>query len=312
MFYVGCQAVLVAMMVAAKVVYSMKVLYIVLGLFAVLYRYKLKHIMLVRKSTVLLGHSSHVFLYLFIDIHSSSLFHYFHSIAAFMTREFFIAIDPITTVHMGICNSNDTLARAASLVRALRDRHEDFMHGEENLKEHAATHYMDPEARRFVEHTATVSKKGEMNGTRRQSRVVHTTLGQHRVSVSVPTHTRTSEDASVVNDEVQNFEESEVAQRTGEAVRLSIHSVTLESIFIGDNRLLLTRSGSAMSPAECENVYNILVKQGCRNTIHLVRLLQWSGEKGNKLPLSSLQVCISLGIPAFHAIDVIDFISSLQ
>jgi len=228
-----------------------------------------------------------------------------------MTREFFIAIDPITTVHMGICNSNDTLARASSLARALRDRHDDFMHGEENLKEHAATHYMDPEARRLVEHTTTVSKKGEMNGTRRQSRVVHTALGQHRVSVSVPTHTRSSDDASVANDEVQNIEESKVVQRTGEAVKLSIQTVTLDSIFIGENRLLLTRSGSAMSPADCENVYNILVKQGCRNTAHLVRLLQWSDEKGNKWPLSSLQVCISLGIPAFHAMDVIDFISAL-
>ena len=35
----GCQAVLVAMMVAAKVVYSMNVLYIILAIFAVLYRY---------------------------------------------------------------------------------------------------------------------------------------------------------------------------------------------------------------------------------------------------------------------------------
>ena len=258
-------------MMAAKVVYSMNVLYIVLGLFAILY-----------------------------------------SIAAFMTREFFIAIDPITTVHMGICNSKNTLDRASSLARALRDRHTDFMQGEENLKEHAATHYMDPDARRLVVHTTTVSKKGENSGTRRQSRVVHTALGQHRVSVSVPTHTHTSEDARVAVDDVQNFEESEMAQPTGEAARLSIQSVTLDSIFLGDNRLLCSRGGSAMSPTECEHVYNILLKQGCRNTAHLVRLLQWKAEKSDNSPLSSLQVCISLGIPAFYAMDVIDFISSLQ
>lgn len=231
-----------------------------------------------------------------------------------MTREFFIAIDPITTVHMGICNSADTLTRAAALAGALRDRHEDFMHGEENLKEHAATHYMDPEARRLVEHTTLVGTNNENKGTRRQSRVVHTALGQHRVSVSTPIHTqtRTTDSATIDIDEVQNIEENEVTQSTGDVARLSALTVALDDIFIGENRLLLSEGGSAMSAAECEHIYNILVKQGCRNTAHLVRLLRWSGEKNDKLPLSALQVCISLGIPAFHAIDIIDFMSSLQ
>lgn len=62
-----------------------------------------------------------------------------------MTREFFIAIDPITAVHMGICNAPRTLQRAEALAEALKDRHKAFMQDPRNLSEYAAMHYMDEE-----------------------------------------------------------------------------------------------------------------------------------------------------------------------
>jgi hypothetical protein len=64
-------------------------------------------------------------------------------VAAFMTREFFIAIDPITTVHMGICNAPNTLRRAAALAEAVKERHQAFMSDPGNLQEYAAMHYME-------------------------------------------------------------------------------------------------------------------------------------------------------------------------
>jgi hypothetical protein len=60
-----------------------------------------------------------------------------------MTREFFIAIDPITTVHMGICNAPNTLRRAAALAEAVKERHQAFMSDPSNLQEYAAMHYME-------------------------------------------------------------------------------------------------------------------------------------------------------------------------
>jgi hypothetical protein len=64
-------------------------------------------------------------------------------VAAFMTREFFIAIDPITTVHMGICNAPNTLRRAAALAEAVKERHQAFMSDPSNQQEYAAMHYME-------------------------------------------------------------------------------------------------------------------------------------------------------------------------
>jgi gamma-glutamyl:cysteine ligase YbdK (ATP-grasp superfamily) len=66
-----------------------------------------------------------------------------------MTREFFIAIDPITTVHMGICNAPKTLSRARALAAAIRSRHREFTDDPDNLPEYAAMHYMDKEVRKY-------------------------------------------------------------------------------------------------------------------------------------------------------------------
>lgn len=68
-----------------------------------------------------------------------------------MTREFFIAIDPITAVHMGICNAPQTLQRAEALAEALRTRHSAFMRDPRNLAEYAAMHYMDSEVLDAIE-----------------------------------------------------------------------------------------------------------------------------------------------------------------
>jgi hypothetical protein len=72
----------------------------------------------------------------------------FFSIAAFMTREFFIAIDPITSVHMGLCNAPNTIHRAKALAQAIRDRHREFMEDENNFPEYAAMHYLDPSVKK--------------------------------------------------------------------------------------------------------------------------------------------------------------------
>jgi hypothetical protein len=125
------------MVIAAKVIYGSKVLYIMLGVFAVLYRY----------SSRITGCVSGLAPLNARTLTSCVLL---TSVAAFMTREFFIAIDPITTVHMGICNAPNTLRRAAALAEALRSRHKEFTEDPENLSEYAAMHYMDPEVRRAV------------------------------------------------------------------------------------------------------------------------------------------------------------------
>jgi hypothetical protein len=68
-----------------------------------------------------------------------------------MTREFFIAIDPITSVHMGLCNAPDTIHRAKALAQAIRDRHQEFVEDEDNFPEYAAMHYLDPSVKKTAE-----------------------------------------------------------------------------------------------------------------------------------------------------------------
>jgi hypothetical protein len=65
------------------------------------------------------------------------------SLAAFLTREFFIALDPITSLHLGICNAPLTVMRAEKLAAALRRVHEAFKTDPANLQEYKLRHYTE-------------------------------------------------------------------------------------------------------------------------------------------------------------------------
>ena len=228
-----------------------------------------------------------------------------------MTREFFIAIDPITTVHMGICNAPQTLARAHALAAALRARHGDFLQGEENLKEHAATHYMEPQARLFAEQRI-LSDELASSDKKILEKWQHTVRGASLHSAALAAAGLPAEYKA---DEVHNIEDVDDVARDQVISKTKMDRKSdrsrplpaLENIFIGENRLLLTH-GSMMSVAECELVYNILLKQGCRSTAHVVRLLKWSSGCENSQKLS---LFISFGIPAYHAVEAIEYFETL-
>ena len=64
------------------------------------------------------------------------------STAAFFTREFFVAIDPITSLHMGICNCDDTYNKATRLADEISKQHAAFAENPETLDEWKAVNYM--------------------------------------------------------------------------------------------------------------------------------------------------------------------------
>jgi hypothetical protein len=60
----------------------------------------------------------------------------------FMTREMFISIDPITSMHMGLCNCPRTADRAQKLGAALQAYHDEYLSDPANYAEYVAQHYM--------------------------------------------------------------------------------------------------------------------------------------------------------------------------
>lgn len=227
-----------------------------------------------------------------------------------MTREFFIAIDPITTVHMGICNAPDTLARAHALAAALRARHRDFMEDPGNLPEYAAIHYMDAEVRAMAEQRLqrSISSGHGASGAGRSPSHPHKQAAAHqqphlpsqrpeqktlseRKEKEVDRYRHTSNHSAdagcAVYDILENVEEGQdhpqhilpnrdllkPAEKPSEKLLSPKLIPTLEQIFKGDSRLILTHGRSVMSLSESENVYAIIVQQGCRDTSHFTRLI---------------------------------------
>lgn len=69
-----------------------------------------------------------------------------YSVGAKLTREFFIAIDPITSLHMGICKCQETIDRAKRLSEVIRKRLHDYLSSnEENRKNYRDAHYSEME-----------------------------------------------------------------------------------------------------------------------------------------------------------------------
>lgn len=351
------------------------------------------------------------------------------SFAAFMTREFFIAIDPITTVHMGICNAPQTVARARALVKALKHRHDEFIEDSDNEEEYVATHYMEPQARQFVAQHRAASRLASLsahntgndnnnndhnhghssrknhsnnnnnndNGHSSHTNQNSNNTGSNNVhshnicdAAAMPTiHSArsagdveakdepvaaTNDDHSLQQDaneltytpkylvdgnqryttigttynsaaaaqpasqqqqETHDFVVTDFNHTDHDTAPLSLPSsqenvpaqtASLESIFLGE-QCMLRASGSNMSSADCENVYNILRKQGCRSTEHFVSLLKWrcsdatpscaaNAATGKEHGICIIdtdkfyRVCVDLGIPAFHAMEVVIFMRS--
>lgn len=320
-----------------------------------------------------------------------------------MTREFFIAIDPITTVHMGICNAPQTIARARALVTAIKNRHDEFMNDSDNEEEYVATHYMEPNARKIIAQHRAAARLGSLpahsshnHGVNRGANnneagvlsnvasagtgigvrcngagsdahaqedantVVHegpermATVDENEQSIKTKYHVNTHQQYTtsvaanngtgehesetkteeplqqrqINHSEVTDFHSTEREALPNSATPRS--APTLQAILLGENCLLRSARGSSMTTADCGNVYNILVKQGCRSTQHLVTLLRWhctdtvlpdtgsgvSGDGRDSLNISSLdtgrcfKACVTLGIPAFHAMDFIAFLKS--
>ena len=375
-----------------------------------------------------------------------------------MTREFFIAIDPITTLHMGLCNSPSTLRRAKALAVAVQKYHDNFLDDEENVKEYEAIHYTEVNPTHKVLHRRSLSPPRTVNNNIFNSNInvnnsnhsgssggsggaggfVSGMVGggfspksYNRVAVTpepevaraahvpsdggvMPFESNNSvseletkpkpkfhvnphqqyETTTVVDGEVlstvpikidpASFVLEEVAQQkslaeggakdeeegeeecgnfdtagsnqqqnrsptaaattgsnsTANAAKINNALPSLQAVFLSGNSSLLASnssngSGSCMSSADCENVYNILRRQGCRDTEHFLRLLRWqlcnnnsngshsvnhqNGTHGASLHYNHnnyvgavdvskcLAVCMQLGIPAFHAMEVVEY-----
>lgn len=285
-----------------------------------------------------------------------------------MTREFFIAIDPITTVHMGICNAPQTIARAKALVAALKSRHLEFMEDSDNEEEYVATHYMDPQARlnvtqqRAAKRLASLPAVHSNSNSNKQLGTAGPAVNQDRAVNNLQSSSRSTAGAaassaagvrvhcdrdceqvttigaysqrqpqqhqSAISHEVTDFQLSDFEPATMPAADHKTATVpSLEAILLGE-KCLLRAKGSNLSVVDCEQVYNILRRQGCRSTEHLVSLLQWQcadatqsgtdtrrNETDNMTSsIASLdkgrcfKVCVDLGIPAFHVMDLVVYL----